>query len=57
MHEIIYHEKDTIDRVGLVIKGKLINQDITQRVKKIINYDNAVLTFYKKDYSPAASKL
>lgn len=47
----IYQTNQTINQVGLILDGKIVEENIEQRGKKIVRYDNAMLKIYKKDFN------
>jgi len=46
-----------VTRIGLVLNGKVVEENVKERSKKVVTYDNAILTFYKKNYSEAPNKV
>jgi hypothetical protein len=35
----------------LILEGKIVEENVEQRSKKIVRYDNAMLKIYKKDFN------
>ena len=47
----IYQTNQVINQIGLILQGKIVEENVELRSKKIVRYDNAILQLYKRDFN------
>jgi hypothetical protein len=47
----IYQTNQVINQIGLILQGKIVEENVELRSKKIVRYDNAILKLYKRDFN------
>ncbi len=52
---MIYRQGAEIDKIGLILKGRILYED-KKKSKKSVSAGDAIITFYKNNYSQGNKK-